>query len=307
MRLPIVLLISLFPIVSFSQNGRYLDREIQIEADNDAFTLDFQIDQYYSQGSFGKYRVVDTSGYRKRILWIGLNHRIFTPRGVSLTEVENFDRPYAGQLSVSGGMSWFDERASYEYALELGVMGPASMAEPIQTGWHKFFGMTIPEGWDYQINNSLILNGYIKTGQLLVKAGNIQILGEGHVGIGTVFNYARPEIVMRLGNFKQIDQSVFYGANLGHKQYKSPTTVETIVFMAYGPEIVLTNATIEGNLTGRASEHTEEIEELVHQFRVGVLMSWSSFDLGLIYYRRSVETMGAQNHKYVGVRLSQRF
>ena len=301
---PFLLFITFY---SQAQNGRYLDREIQIEADNDFFTLNLQVDQYYSQGSFGKYRVVDTTGYRKRILGIGLNHRIFTPRGVTLKLVENFDRPYAGQLSVSGILAYYDKKNFYEYALELGVMGPASLAEPIQTGWHKTFGMPIPEGWDYQINNTLIINGYVNTSHLLMKAGNIQIFGEGHVGAGTAFNYARPELMIRLGKFKDLNESVQYGANLGHRQKKSQQTKETILFVAYGPEFVLYNSTIEGNLLGKESVHTETQEPFLHQYRVGAMFAWTSFDLSLFYYRRTVETKGALNHKYVGIRLSQRF
>lgn len=307
MRRTLVTFLSLASFVLLAQNGRYLDREIQIIADNDVFTLDLTADQYYSQGSYGRYRVVDTTGYRKRILSIGINHRIFTPRGVTLTMVENFDRPYAGQLSASGGIAWYDELATYEYELELGVMGPASLAEPIQVGWHKAFGMPIPQGWDYQINNSPIINGYFNTAHLLIRAGNVQILGEGHVAAGTAFTYGRPEVVLRLGKFKDLDQSVQYGSNLGHRLKRSQYTLETIIFVAYGPEYVLYNSTIEGNVIGKPSVHTEKIEPLVHTFRAGALFSWSSFDLKVIYYRRSVETIGAYNHKYVGIHLSQRF
>lgn len=307
MRTPTVLFFYLITLSVFSQKGRYLDREIQIEADNDAFTMNWTLDQYYSQGSYGKYRVVDTTGFRKRILWVGLNHRIFTTRGVSFKEVEKFDRPYAGQLSASAGVAWYDERSFYEYIFEAGVMGPASLAEPIQTGWHKFFGMPRPEGWDYQLNNSPILNGYANTAHLLVRAGNVQIIGEGHVAAGTAFMYARPEVLFRLGKFKNLEESVQYGANLGHRQKKSQQTVETILFFAYGPEYVFYNSTIEGNFIGTPSIHTEEIENLVHQYRIGMLFSWSSFDLSFIYYRRSVETKGALNHRYVGIRLGQRF
>ncbi len=307
MRYSLLVLILIGFHFSFAQKARYLDREIQIEADNDVFTLDLTADQYYSQGSFGKYRVVDTTKFKKRIKAIGLNHRIFTTRGIRLMDVEKFDRPYAGQLSVTGIMSYYSAESFLEYALELGVMGPSSLAESIQTGWHKTFGMPIPEGWEYQINDSPIINGYFNSSNLLLRAGSIQILGEGHIAAGTAFTYARPELVMRLGKFKDLDESVQYGANLGHQQKPSQFTQETIFFLAYGPEYVIYNSTIEGNMIGKESVHTEEIVPLVHQFRIGVLFAWSSFDMAFIYYRRSVETKGALNHKYVGIRLSQRF
>jgi hypothetical protein len=307
MRIVLLLNILLLTISVYAQNGRYLDREIQIEADNDAFTLDLYADQYYSQGSYGRYRVVDTTGFMKTIKSIALNHRIYTPRFVFLKDVEQFDRPYAGQLSVTGSLTFYDKRSVREVGLELGVMGKASLAEPIQVGWHKFFGMTQPEGWDYQINNSPIINGYFKYAHLLVRAGNIQILSESNAAAGTAFVYGRQDVVVRLGKFKDLDESVQYGANLGSKKKKSKYTQETILFGAIGPEYVFYNSTIEGNIIGEPSIHTEEIVPWVLQGRVGAMFAWSSFDLAVMYYFRTVETKGAVDHKYVGIRLSKRF
>ncbi len=307
MRLILLLTVLLTSISVYAQNGRYLDREIQIEADNDAFTLNVYLDKYYSQGSYGRYRVVDTTGYMKKVKSIALNHRIYTPQNVWLTNVEQFDRPYAGQLSVTGALAYYDTRSAVEYALELGVMGKASLAEPIQTGWHDIFGMAKPEGWEYQINNSPIINGYVKYAHLLLRAGNIQILSESNVAAGTAFTFARQDVILRLGKFNDLDQSVQYGSNLGHKKKKSKVTHETILFAAFGPEYVFFNSSIEGNIIGPESVHTEEIVPLVWQGRVGGMFAWSSFDLALIYYFRTVETKGAVDHKYVGIRLSQRF
>ena len=307
MRIILLLNILFISISVYAQNGRYLDREIQIEADNDAFTGDIYADQYYSQGSYGRYRLVDTTGFMKKIKSISLNHRIFTPRYVWQTNVEDFDRPYAGQLSVTGSLSYYDKRSATEVGLELGLMGKASLAEPIQVGWHKTFGMGKPEGWAYQINNSPIINGYFKYAHLLVRAGNVQILSESNAAAGTAFIYGRQDVVIRLGKFKDINESVQYGANLGAKKKKSKNTHETIIFGAIGPEYVLYNSTIEGNIIGKPSVHTEERVPFIWQGRAGAMFAWSSFDLAVIYYFRSVETVGATRHKYVGIRLSQRF
>lgn len=289
------------------KKGRYLDREIQIEVDNDAFTLDVYMDQYYSQGSYGRYRVLDTTGIRKKIKSIALNHRIYTPDNIWQTDVEQFDRPYAGQISVTGALAYYDERSAVEYALEAGVMGKASLAEPIQRSWHTVFGMGLPRGWDYQMNDAPILNGYFKYAHLLLRMGNLQLLSESNVAAGTDFTFARQELTLRLGKFKDLDESVQYGANLGHRKQKSSDTQETIVFVSFGPEYVFYNSTIEGNLIGRPSVHTEERVPWVTHGRVGGLFAWSSFDLAVIYYFRSIETVGTKNHQWVGLKFSQRF
>ncbi len=305
-----LILLSLFLSTVFfstAQNGRYLDREIQIEADNDAFTGNLYLDQYYSQGSYGKYRVLDTLRTKKLIKSIGLNHRIYTPSNVSLTDVEQFDRPYAGHLTISGSLAFFDEKSATFYGLELGTMGKSSLAQPIQEGWHKTFGFGAPEGWKYQINDSPIINGQFQYARVLAGGKHIQLLSESNLAAGTAFTNVRQEVMLRVGKFFSVKESVLYGSNVGHKKFKSEVTRESILFVAFGPEYVFYNSTIEGNLIGEESVHTEEIIPWVRQWRVGAMFAWSSFDFSMIAYFRSAENTKANVHRYVGFRFSQRF
>jgi len=306
MRLIFLTLIFLIAIDTKAQDGRYLDREFQLELDNDAYTLDVYLDAYYSQGIFARYRVVDTTKSIKKIKSISFNHRIFTPSSIGLTEVELFDRPYAGTLSVTGTITEFTPHNVIEYSLELGGMGKYSLAKPIQTEWHKWFGFGEPQGWDYQINDAPIINGYFKYAHLLVRAGSLQIISESNVAAGTTFTFVRQEVMVRIGKFKPLNESVSFGANLGHKKKRSKITQETIVFIAFGPEYVAHNSTIEGNFIGKKSEHTVQRFPWVTQFRVGALFAWSSFDISVLYYQRSIENVGAKSHPWVGVKLSQR-
>jgi len=290
-----------------AQDGRYLDQEFQLQLDNDAYTLDLYLDQYYSQGIYVRYRVVDTTKAFKKVKSISLNHRIFTPSSISLTDVAQFDRPYAGNFSATGMITEYAPTNVLEYSLELGGMGKYSLAGPIQTKWHKWFGFGTPEGWDYQINDAPIINGYFKYAHLVVKAGNLEILSESNLAAGTTFSYARQEVMLRIGKFKPLNESVQYGGNLGHKKKKSQQTQETILFLAFGPEYVAYNSTIEGNFIGKESVHTEERVPWVSQMRIGALFAWSSFDLSVLYYKRSRENIGATSHRWVSVTLSQRF
>jgi len=297
----------LLAIITNAQDGRYLDREFQLELDNDAYTLNVFLDQYYSQGIFVRYRVADTSSSIKRIKSIALNHRIYTPNSIALTDVTLFDHPYAGIFSATGTISQFTAHNVLEYSLELGAMGGPSLAEPIQTTWHSWFGFGEPQGWEYQINDAPVINGYFKYALLLVKAGNLQILSESNIAAGTTFSYARQEVMIRIGKFKPLNESISYGGNLGHRKKISKFTKETILFVAVGPEYVAHNSTIEGNFIGKESVHTETRVPWVSQVRVGALFAWSSFDMSFMYYLRSIETEGADSHRWVGIKLSQRF
>ena len=302
----ILILLLSSPLV-VAQNGRYLDREFQLELDNDAYTFNVFLNQYYSQGIYARYRVIDTARSTKRVKTISLNHRIYTPNNVGLANVQLFDRPYAGVFSITGSMSNYAPKSVLEYSLELGGMGRYSLAGPIQTTWHDWFGFGEPQGWDYQINDAPVINGYFKYAQILVNAGNLQIVSESNAALGTTYSNVRQEVMIRLGKFKPLNESISYGSNIGHKKKVSKFTQETVLFVAFGPEYVAHNSTIEGNFIGKESVHTEERTPWLTQTRIGALFAWSSFDLVVVYYLRSQENEDALNHRWVGVKLSQRF
>ena len=90
-------------------------------------------------------------------------------------------------------------------------------------------------------------------------------------------------------------------------QNNGPGNREFYFFFSPGIEYVAYNATIEGNLIGKESIYTEIREPWVFQMRSGLMMSWTKFDFALIYYRRTKETTESIYHKYVGIRLNQRF
>ena len=112
--------------------------------------------------------------------------------------------------------------------------------------------------------------------------------------------------MFRLGNFKPIQSSTQNNGILGIEN-KGPGIQEFYFFISPGVEYVLYNATIEGNLVGKDSFYTEERVPWIYQTRAGLLASWTKFDFALIYYRRTKETTESTFHKYVGIRLNQRF
>jgi len=77
-------------------------------------------------------------------------------------DVQSDDRPYAGYLYVGpqwerrGRVSLFGRNsvpARDRVSIALGVVGPASGAEFVQTRWHEIFNGVEPVGWDNQLEN----------------------------------------------------------------------------------------------------------------------------------------------------------
>ena len=77
-------------------------------------------------------------------------------------DVQVDDRPYAGYLFVEpqwerrGTVSFFaveEVPVRDRFGIALGVVGPASGAEEVQTRWHDLFNGVEPVGWEQQLEN----------------------------------------------------------------------------------------------------------------------------------------------------------
>ncbi|MEO9484405.1 MAG: lipid A deacylase LpxR family protein [Ekhidna sp.] len=311
MRLTTILFLLLLATLSFSQK-KYLIRELQVENDNDAYTLDLTRDQYYSNGVAIRYRILmDSSkwknGMAKVIRSYDLNHRIYSPRHLFWEDSADMDRPYAGQLTLSVSNQYYYKKGAYLKAkLELGWMGPSLNTAELQYGWHKTFGMQLPLGWQYEINDAPIINTYGTYAHTLFGGKSLDVMSESNLALGTTFTHIRQELTVRLGTFKPIQHSTHYNGVLGIEN-KAPGNHEFYFFLSPGMEYVAYNATIEGNLIGKESIYTETREPWVFQMRAGIMASWTKFDFALLYYRRTEETTEARFHKFMGIRMNQRF
>jgi len=293
----------------FSQK-KHLNREFQIENDNDAYTLNLTRDSYYSNGVALRFRMVLDSvrgNGTKVIRSYDLNHRIFSPRRLWWTEVEELDRPYAGQLSAAISNQYYYTKGAYLKAkVELGWMAPPLHTGDIQYHRHKTFGMQLPLAWQFEINDAPIINTYGTYAQTLLGGKSVDFTSESNLALGTTFSHLRQEFMIRLGNIKPIQNSTQYNGVLGIEN-DGPGQQEFYFFLSPGLEYVAYNATIEGNLIGKESIYTEETVPWVFQMRAGIMASWTKFDFALLYYRRTRETTEATYHKYVGIRMNQRF
>lgn len=136
---------------------------------------------------------------------------MYTPNDITLVNPPLTDRPYAGWLYASIGLvgvtdskvnnvdQWLDQ-----LQLQVGVVGPASLAEETQEFVHKVTGSDDPQGWHTQLKNE---PGIVLTYQRswrAVRTGEIYGLGfdaTPHFGgaLGNVFTYANAGGTLRLG------------------------------------------------------------------------------------------------------------
>ncbi|WP_158240718.1 lipid A deacylase LpxR family protein [Telmatospirillum siberiense] len=87
---------------------------------------------------------------RRYALFLGQS--IFTPQNQALKPPDPRDRPYAGWLYVGTSLLQESNRHMLEnLELDLGVVGPASLARQTQNDFHQFIGVAQAQGWSHEI------------------------------------------------------------------------------------------------------------------------------------------------------------
>lgn len=92
---------------------------------------------------------------------VRLGQLMFVPVDISRKNPDPRDRPYAGWLHAgvaserlaldSDDTRRRDRRSMVE--IDLGIVGPSSLSEEVQTNWHEFWDLTDPRGWDSQLKD----------------------------------------------------------------------------------------------------------------------------------------------------------
>ncbi len=82
-----------------------------------------------------------------------IGQNMYTPSDITLTNPPADERPYAGFLYGSVGLSSLSHNHIDELEIALGVIGPLSFAEQTQEVVHDIVNADDPSGWDNQLHN----------------------------------------------------------------------------------------------------------------------------------------------------------
>jgi hypothetical protein len=109
---------------------------------------------------------IDMDSSKKYNAGVSLTQIIITPKDTTITTPQYNDIPYAGYLSLSTYLIESDNDSFIEYALDLGVVGSASLAEQTQNTFHAMIGNDKTQGWDTQLGSQVIVNLLAHFGQI---------------------------------------------------------------------------------------------------------------------------------------------
>lgn len=147
----------------------------------------------------------------------GVSQSIYTPTDLSQSALIEDDQPYAGTLLWHTKIRNYGDNRANSLGLDIGMVGPASLAEETQIFIHKKLDSEPPQGWDNQIRNELVFRidaehierfyDYSLTDSLAFDTSSYS-----DVGVGNLRSDIGTGVVMRIGNM--LDES--YGSITPH-------------------------------------------------------------------------------------------
>ncbi len=191
--------------------GFWIDNDLFGGGTDRYYTNGFQF--YYISGDRPAYGNID---WLEALLpWVGpdrvrrygfaFGQNMYTPSDVTRRVPDPGDRPYAGWLY--GRFSLISEvpRHVDRLDIDLGVVGPASLAEETQKTVHRIVpGARYPEGWDSQLRNEpgvVLSYEHVWRGERPSRLGPFETDLSPHAAfsVGNVLTFAAAGATLRLG------------------------------------------------------------------------------------------------------------
>lgn len=260
----------------------------------------FHEDNFLPLGSKKFYGWLPEWGFTKQVGKFGyeIGQNMYTPADISTTALLTNDRPYAGWLytgfilhrrGVTGAAAW-PTLESFE--LELGVIGPWSLARDAQTWVHELRDFGLPYGWDNQLHNEpgvlLRYQRSVRWTFAKLHPFDIQLIPHAGFSLGNVETTLRVGGQLRAGfnlpddfGIQNIDALVTSAGGWAGRHWGA------YVFAGSEGKLVLHNAFLDGNLF--SSSHSVDKEYLVGDFKAGFVLVLNRVELGYTYVFRTPE------------------
>jgi hypothetical protein len=230
----------------------------------------------------------------KQRVSFALGQNMYTPESIRVRPPDPNDRPYAGWLYgsaaiVSEGCNQLDI-----LDLTVGVVGPASRAQEVQSAWHELIGSPDPKGWSYQLKDE---PGVVLSWERQWRNGadplpfGLEIDTTPHVSasLGNVFTLAAAGVTFRIGS----DLPQDYGpprirpAAPGSDFFEPHGAFAWYLFVGGEGRVVARNIFLDGN-TWKDSRSVDK-EPLVGDLYAGIAVTFGRWRLTYTQTLRSPE------------------
>ena len=233
-----------------------------------------------------------------------IRQNMYTPTNPDVTEILNNDRPFSAFLTVGQFRETynFEKKLHIKSALDIGVLGPASLGGTIQTGLHT----EEPVGWKNQIQNSFVVNYFVEMEKGILQTQNFEFNLKGSTNVGSLFNKAGGGFSLRVGRFIPVYQGpIKFMAKAGKN---SP--IQFWFFAKGMTDFVLYDATLQGGLFTNKSPYTiagNELNRFIFQASAGIAIYSRSFGIELENFYLSPEFKGGRSFGWGRIKLVAAF
>ncbi|WP_179025159.1 lipid A deacylase LpxR family protein [Shewanella sp. Scap07] len=213
---------------------------------------------------------------------ITLTQQMWTPGEIELDTPQPYDRPYAGYLSIEAFSASYHDSLAQKNWLSVGVIGPASGTEHLQSFVHKITGSSEPKGWDHQIGNQLTLQAAYEIDTLLYRQSiteqtQWELSGFGHAQAGNFRSQADVGMIVRWGNqlsnnFGHLSQHTGHVGNITSVSQSSSWFTYARGFVGYR----FNDLTLDGDLS---YDSHAELENKQAGLDIGIVWAQSNWSV----------------------------
>ena len=273
--------------------------------DNDYFT---KTDEYYTQGITFEFVHPSIQKFLlAKLLWkpfisipqYGITMNIFgyTPTSIRSDSILYGDRPFNANISLKTFLIQVDEmhKQQLSSAFSIGVMGPAALGYQIQDNIHRWLKNTIPRGWQYQVQNDIILNYQLNYEKQLANAGNIFLLNtSAEARVGTLNDKVCGGFNFIAGRFDKRFLPVNYKKRKAEYYFYAQSRLN---FIGY-------DASLQGGLFNRKNPYTiaaGDITRATFQADAGIIVNFKKLYLSYTQSLLTKEFRTGKYHRWGGV------
>ncbi len=244
------------------------------------------MDYYYSQGISLEYvhpalkrnpftKLLIKAGHGDADYGICFNISAYTPTTLNSDSILSGDRPFTATMSLKSFVVESDSirQDRIASALTIGVIGPAAQGKEIQTRIHHWLNNILLRGWQYQVQNDILLNYQLNYEKKLLMAEDLFLLNvTGEARLGTVNDKLSGGFNFMTGHFKDPYLPV------GRKKYK-------MSYYLYGQgriNLIGYDASLQGGLFNRNNPYTipaADITRIVFQADAGLVLKFKKIYL----------------------------
>ena len=237
---------------------------------------------------------------------LSIGQSIYTPQDTAARQLIPEDRPYAGWLYLGFGLVANQGSKRYDkLELEIGVVGPCSFAEDVQTFWHSLFGLPVPQGWDNQLDNELGVVLYYERARRFDRRDTLfglefDVIPYFGGSLGNVFTYAASGFTFRLGSHldKDFGPPRIRPSLPGGVYFRLQKDFTWYLFAGLGGRAVLHNIFLDGNTF--SDSNSVDKKPFVGDLQAGLAAQWGRFRFSYTQIFRTKEFDGQDSADIFG-------